>query len=225
MRLLDLFCGAGGAAVGYSRAGFDEIVGVDIKPQPRYPFEFIQADITHEDFEFDMDVWSFDAIHASPPCQVYSRIRRGTGHADLVEWTRDWIARQSDGDGNTLPYVIENVPGAPLPSAVQLCGTSFQRTLTDEAGTFEMRRHRWFECSVPFLAPPCAHHYPTLGIYGDIATNMRRNNAVRGRSDTKAGLKQAECLMGIDWMTAPELSQAIPPAYTEYIGRRLLEAL
>jgi len=225
MRLLDLFCGAGGAAMGYHRAGF-EVVGVDIKPQPHYPFEFIQADITDEDFEFDMDVWGFDAIHASPPCQVYSRLRRGHGHPDLIAWVRDWILRQSDGDGLTLPYIIENVPGSPLPSPIQLCGTSFGRTWAGPEGTFELRRHRWFETSFPIFAPPCVHRYRVLGVYGDISSKIRLNNAGRRpRGDRKAGLSEASALLGIDWMTGAELSQAIPPAYTEYIGRELLKLL
>ncbi len=225
MRLLDLFCGAGGAARGYHDAGF-EVVGVDHVPQKNYPYEFVQADITDEDFAYDFDFMDFDVIHASPPCQVYSRINRGEGHPDLLEWTQEFMDGLTDGDGLPMhQYIIENVPGAPMPSAVQLCGSAFGGLVVTAEGTFELRRHRWFQTSFAMLAPPCAHQYPALGVYGDLSKNMRLNNAVRGRSDRKAGIADAAALMGIDWMTGSELSQAIPPAYTRYIGERALEAL
>lgn len=123
MRLLDLYCGAGGAAMGYSWAGF-EVVGVDIKPQPNYPFEFVQADALdylRDLYERPLSVW-YEAIHASPPCQAYSALRttsNGREYPDLVAATRDLL------DATGLPYVIENVRKAPLRASIMLCGSSF----------------------------------------------------------------------------------------------------
>ena len=199
-RLLDLFCGAGGAAMGYHRAGFD-VVGVDIKPQKNYPFEFRQADA----MTYPLD--GFDAIHASPPCQGYSRLavmHPGRTYPMLVGETRDRIAG--------LPHVIENVEGAPLVEPVMLCGSMFG--LGVERG--HLRRHRLFECTFPALTPPCQHIGPAVGVYGH-----------GGHSGKHRMLYKAEAAiaMGIDWMTRDELCQAIPPAYTEFIGRRLMEAL
>jgi DNA (cytosine-5)-methyltransferase 1 len=136
-RILDLFCGAGGASAGYARAGFD-VVGVDLNPQPRYPFEFHQADA----LTFPLD--GFDAIHASPPCQAYSTMRRGLWkdreHPDLIAPIRDRLI------GADVPYVIENVEGARrlLVNPVLLCGTMFG--LGTKEGN-QLRRHRYFECS------------------------------------------------------------------------------
>jgi DNA (cytosine-5)-methyltransferase 1 len=210
MRLLDLFCGAGGAAMGYSRAGFDDIVGVDINPQPNYPFEFYRADVTR--FTPNM-LHGFDLIHASPPCQAYSTLRHSPGNVDypdLIDSTRRLL--QSSG----LPYVIENVAGAPLGNPVQLCGSSFD--LRHDG--FELRRHRLFESSFPVLVPPCDHQDPVLGVYGDLSKTRRKST--RG---VKAGIVDAQELMGIDWMTPAELTEAIPPAYTEYLGRQFLDQL
>jgi DNA (cytosine-5)-methyltransferase 1 len=212
-RLLDLFCGAGGAAMGYHRAGFD-VVGVDIEEQPHYPFQFEQADaltvlrygsIPSADF-----VLSFDAIHASPPCQAYSSTRtnwnaRGD-HPKLIDPIRALL--QCTG----LPWVMENVPGAPLCAHLILCGSMFG--LTD--GEWELRRHRLFELGgFSCIAPPCTHGRPVLGVYG----NGGGGAMTRG---TKATIDQARRIMGIDWMTMAEISQAIPPAYTEHIGHYLM---
>jgi DNA (cytosine-5)-methyltransferase 1 len=143
-RLLDLFCCAGGAGVGYSRAGF-EVVGVDINPQPRYPFEFVQADALNLDADF---IATFDAIHASPPCQSYSDLAKRNGNAHewprLIEPVRELLV--STG----LPYVIENVDGAPLIDAVVLCGTMFPR--------LRVLRHRLFEANFTILTPPHQKH-------------------------------------------------------------------
>src|SRR3990167_9619494 len=116
-RLLDLFCGAGGAAVGYSRAGF-EVVGVDIAPQPRYPFEFVQDDALDylRDFYYERTFPPFDAIHASPPCQAYTQLGRKNGHPELIEPVRELLR------ATELPYVVENVVGAPLLEPIVLCG-------------------------------------------------------------------------------------------------------
>ena len=207
MRLLDLFCGAGGAAMGYHQAGFTEIVGVDIDPQPNYPFEFVQADWD----EYTTLTWirDFDLIHASPPCQAYSTLKHSPGaseYPDLVEKVRS--ALMSFG----IPYVIENVVGAPIQGPI-LCGSQFGL----QADGFELRRHRVFESSFLFMVEPCRHRLPVLGVYGDLSKNSRPST--RG---VKAGIKQAEALMGIDWMTPSELVEAIPPAYTKFIGEQFL---
>ena len=229
MRLLDLFCGAGGAAMGYARAGFDEIVGVDIKPQPNSPFEFHQADA----MTYSLD--GFDAIHASPPCQAFSTMRvmpNARHHDDLLTPTRARLTRLPRG----VPWVIENVPGSPLNSlpptlfsdvsGVVLCGTMFDR----QNGTHELRRHRIFESTVWLAQPSCCHRRPVIGFYGDHARTRQRTikgNRDRGGDITGTALKLALVreLMDIDWMTWSEANQAIPPAYTEFIGRQLLDHL
>jgi len=206
LKLLDLFCGAGGAAMGYHRAGF-EIVGVDIEPQKNYPFTFILGDALGPSIR---DAQSFDLIHASPPCQAHSTLRYSPGAGDypeLIEPTRRWL--QETG----IPYVIENVVGAPLVNPLTLCGSMFD--LRHDG--FELRRHRIFETSFPILGIPCSHRDPVLGLYGDLSKHRRRST--RG---IKAGIVEAGHLMGIDWMDRRELVQAIPPAYTEYLGRQFL---
>jgi DNA (cytosine-5)-methyltransferase 1 len=217
-RLLDLFCGAGGAAVGYHRAGFD-VVGVDIAPQPRYPFEFHQADA----LEFPLD--GYDAIHASPPCQDHMRTplpqakRHGTGW--LLAATRDRLLAQS------APWVIENVPGAPMRVDYRLCGCRFG--LATEK--WELRRVRWFEVSwiPPFvLEPPCVHSRPAIAVVGNGQPSWYRQRWTRkpdGKPDYVLFRRTCQEVMGIDWMTRDELSQAIPPAYTEHIGAQLLVAV
>jgi DNA (cytosine-5)-methyltransferase 1 len=210
-RLLDLFCGAGGAAMGYHRAGF-EVIGVDIKPQPRYPFEFHQADaldvLRHladptKSWPF---VWLPDAIHASPPCQEYTalRVRWGQHYPDLLGRTRELL------EAPGLPYVIENVPGSPIRAQALLCGTMFNLG----AGGRRVFRHRYFESNVPLGIPPlaCCHDRRALTVTGTGAH----------RELVKADMSAA---LGIDWMSRAELSQAIPPAYTEWIGRQLLAYL
>jgi DNA (cytosine-5)-methyltransferase 1 len=210
-RLLDLFCGAGGAAMGYTRAGF-EVVGVDIKSQPRYPFEFHQADA------MGFPLHGFDVIHASPPCQRYSAMTlRWTGegreneHPDLVAPTRDRLAASG------LPFVMENVEGAPLIDYAMLCGSMFG--LGSNGGY--LKRHRWFESNV-WLWPPqqCIHVGPAIGVYGHSGGSSKRDPGRRF-----FGAKDWRAAMGIDWMTVDELAEAIPPAYTEWIGRQLLPAV
>jgi len=207
MRLLDLFCGAGGAAMGYHRAGFTEIVGVDIKPQPRYPFTFVQGDALAY---LEAHGHEFDAIHASPPCQKYSwaaKRWKDRERADLVAPTRAALMRVGK------PWTMENVIGAPLARHVVLCGTQFG---------LEVLRHRRFESSVFLLMPGarCRHagsvrggEYVTVAGHGGENAKGRGNRAAKQRA------------MGIDWMNDQELNEAIPPAYTEFLGKQLLQGL
>lgn len=209
LKLLDLFCGAGGCSMGYHRAGF-EVVGVDIKPQPHYPFEFIQADALSLGLEF---LQQFDAIHASPPCQAYteaalSQRNAGKVYPDLMAPTRCLM------QSTEVPFVIENTPGAPMRVDIVLCGSMFGLRLI---------RHRWFECNFPcfFLSSPCAHHHNPVVVTGHgTPTWSRKKNG--GKCYRIEEVREA---MGIDWMNRDELSQAIPPAYTEFIGRELIKYL
>ena len=220
-RLLDLFCGAGGAAMGYSRAGF-EVVGVDIKPQPHYPFEFHQADALRV-----LQLWrgadrrlllgEFDAIHASPPCQAFTAYRRRPGHVgtypNLIPQTREALQRIG------LPWIIENVVGAPLTASVTLCGSMFDPPL-------DVRRHRLFETSWPIGEPTWGCRHGLWSARFPSATNRRpmsRLTVQVGSWNTPLAVQRRA--MGIDWTTLEELSEAIPPAYTEWIGRQLIEAL
>jgi DNA (cytosine-5)-methyltransferase 1 len=213
-KLLDLFCGAGGAAVGYHRAGFD-VVGVDIKPQPRYPFEFRRADA----LEFPLD--GFDAVHASPPCQGYSvanNIHRRDDHPLLIADVRERL------EASGLPYVIENVEGAKaeMINPVTLCGLSVG---------CNVRRHRLFECNFPVMVPPCGDHAGDwLLVFGHtvlerghvVAKAKGGGNVIRRKHTTTARGREA---MGIDWMNRDELSEAVPPAYSEHIGQYLMAAV
>lgn len=207
-RLLDLFCCAGGAAHGYYQAGFD-VVGVDINPQPRYPFEFVHADCLTLDPAF---VASFDAIHASPPCQAYSPLNALSpekSYPDLIAATRAML------NDSGVPYVIENVMTAPLikERSIVLCGSMFG---------LRTYRHRRFESSLELAAPEHPKHTVLT------ATKQRKarwaegwNVSITGDVGTYVGPDA----MGIDWMSGNELCEAIPPAYTEFIGRQLIQAL
>jgi DNA (cytosine-5)-methyltransferase 1 len=214
-RLLDLFCGAGGAAMGYYRAGFD-VVGVDIKPQPHYPFEFHQADA----LDCAPLAWGaelFDAIHASPPCQAYCDLQKQNKreYPDLIGPVRERLRETG------IPYVIENVEGAPLILGVTLCGTMFPG--------LRVIRHRGFECYGFKASEPPHPRHPL------VFTHDKRK-AHHGKLDQDASFVQvtgggnctvanARAAMGIDWMTKDELNEAIPPAYTEHVGRWLLVAV
>lgn len=219
LRALDLFCCAGGAGMGLHRAGF-EVVGVDIERQPHYPFEFHQADALEYPIE------DFDFIWASPPCQAHSSISRVSGrqehHVDRIEETRERLERSG------LPWVIENVVGAPLRDPFMLCGTMFG--LQTSCGA-ELRRHRLFEANWFIgLQPECQHGQAVVGVYGGHAHDRRRKtitvtgstpqqNVVRNRSRLTFSVGEAQRAMGIDWMPMTKLSQAIPPAYSEFIGK------
>ncbi len=214
--------------MGYHQAGF-EVVGVDIRPQPRYPFEFIQADCLTLDPDF---VASFDAIHASPPCQAHSSISNVSGrqqhHVDRIPETRALLMASG------RPWVMENVVGAPLRSPFMLCGTMFG--LMTSCGA-ELQRHRLFETNWFIgLVPQCSHGVGTgvVGVYGGHAHDRRRKtitvtgstaqqNVIKNRSRLTFPVGEAQRAMGIDWMTMAGLSQAIPPAYTKFIGERLLD--
>jgi len=208
---LDLFCKAGGASEGYRRAGFD-VVGVDIEAQPNYPFEFHQADAIEFVKEYGHE---FDAIAASPPCQRYSTMTRDhSKHPDLIGPTREALVATGK------PYVIENVQGARnfMVDPVKYCGSSFG---------LRVRRHRLFESNITIVTPVCDHarQGQAVGIYGvmETRTYLRPDGTKRGRK--AQSLEEAQEAMGIDWMTWKELTQAIPPAFTQHIGIQLIRSL
>lgn len=221
-RLLDLFCGAGGAAMGYHRAGFD-IVGVDNQPQPRYPFTFLKADaldVLRWPYHYRAGFVHFDAIHASPPCQAFTAYRRNNNvgdYPDLIAPVRDLL------DVTGLPYIIENVAGAPLHDPVLICGSMFDPAM-------DVRRHRLFETNWPLEPPmwPCRHKLQAVKRFpGGRSKEQGGSNRHHARMTIEVGTwdipfaAQQEA-MGIDWTTLEELSEAIPPAYTELIGDQLL---
>lgn len=219
VRLLDLFCGAGGAAMGYHRAGFD-VVGVDINAQPRYPFELVKADA----LEWAADFWDlFDVIHASPPCQRYSAAAEihdsAEDHPDLIPPTRAFLRATG------LPWVMENVERAPLNTSLVLCGSMF---------SLGVKRHRWFESNMLMLAPQCGSHDDWYAsVFGGRCLGRQRVTGAAPGSGARTQtwdkfddeLATAREAMGIDWMNLKELSEAIPPAYTEWIGTQLLAHL
>jgi DNA (cytosine-5)-methyltransferase 1 len=207
MRVLDLFCGAGGAAMGYHRAGFDEIVGVDIEPQPNYPFTFIQGDALKPAVDLD----AFDLIHASPPCQAFSvATPENHDHPDLVDETRQLLAGR--------PSVIENVWQAPLRRDIRLCGSMFG---------LQVQRHRAFELSRfgLVLTPACNHKEWAEGRPVTVAGHV---DGPQGRFAKHhlgvASADHAADLMGMPrGMPMASYTEAIPPAYTEYIGTQFLD--
>jgi hypothetical protein len=197
--LLDLFCGAGGAGMGYNLAGF-KVVGVDIAPQPNYPFEFHQSDAIEYLYNHSE---VFDVIHASPPCQRYSRMqhihKNPEKHPDLIPATRSALI------WSHKPYIIENVEGAPLRPDLILCGTMFGLRLP---------KHRIFESNLklPLVPRPCDHHDVYDPYHGGEEARQER---------IKLGK-----IMQIDWfMTRQELREAIPPAYTKFIGEYVKEMI
>jgi len=207
-KLLDLYCGAGGATRGYQMAGF-YVVGVDHKPQPHYVGdEFVLADAL--EYVRCTGGHEFDVIHASPPCQAYTRAQsiQNRQHPRMIDDVR--IALMS----LKRPWIIENVVGAPLVYSVILCGTMFN---------LKVYRHRLFESSILLLQPEC--HHPSylmdgfVSVYGNVVRGRQTGN--RGNHYKRYTVAYAQQAMGIDWMTRDELREAIPPAYTEFIGKQL----
>lgn len=212
-RLLDLYCGAGGAAKGYQRAGF-YVIGVDHKPQPRYcGDEFYQDDA----MTFPLFSMGFDAFHASPPCQRYSNLTPDPKkHPDLYIPTKTRLIETGK------PYVIENVITAPFTYGIVLCGSMFDLSYQGEW----LQRHRNFETSFMMFQPPCHHpHSKPISITGNsfVKESKYFKHGESGSRQTTFDI--AQHLMGIDWMTRAEITQAIPPAYTEYIGKHLMNIL
>ena len=208
-RLLDLCCGGGGASQGYRLAGFGSITGVDCEPQPEYPFEFIQADA----LTFPLD--GFDFVHASWPCWKWSAYRRrpalaGKDYPDLIAAGRERLEAWGG------PYILENVPGAPLISPVTYCGSSFG---------LDVRRHRLLEAGggLTLTAPPCDHSWQAPRF--PCATNRVNKRRTVEVGVYRIPLAIQQQAMGIGWLPLKKLSQAIPPAYTEHAGRQALAFL
>jgi DNA (cytosine-5)-methyltransferase 1 len=202
---LDLFCCAGGASMGLHRAGYD-VTGVDIEPRAEYPFRFVRGDA------LTIGLGSFDLIWASPPCQGFTAYKRRRNHVaprpNLIPAMRERLRATG------ALYVIENVPGAPLESPVTLCGSMFG---------LDVRRHRMFESNFAILQPTCNHAAQTPRFPpATNRTNLRRTVEV---GVWRIPLETQRTAMGIDWMTLENLSQAIPPAYAEHIGRAALAAM
>lgn len=206
MKLLDLFCGAGGASMGYHRAGFD-VVGVDLNPQKNYPFTFIQGDAIEFLRQYGHE---FDAVHASPPCQRHSAMsncRPGLAdeYPDLIDETRDLLLELN------VPWVIENVPGSPLRDPIMLCGHMFG---------LELYRHRLFESNIELNVPVHPKHVTPASKAGHW-----KPGTVMSVSGHIAPIAKAREVMGIDWTNREELAEAIPPAYTQHIGRQVMSWL
>lgn len=210
---MDLFCGAGGAAMGYHRAFPDaEIIGVDINPQPEYPFTFVQCDALDLPYH-----WYFepDLIHASPPCQASCTLTKGTNlgreYQQLIPATRKILVESGS------PHVIENVQGSAVRRDLTLCGEMF---------SLGVIRHRYFECSFPVTRPAHRPHRGRVrgwrhGVYHD-----GPYLAVYGTGGDKGTVAERQIAMGIDWVTDRHaLGEAIPPAYTEYVGNQFAMSL
>lgn len=221
-KLLDLFCKAGGAAEGYHRAGF-EVVGVDIVPQPNFPFEFVCMDAVR--YLSIHDLSDYDAIHASPPCQAHTKAQalskgRNNGkyreHPDFIPQIREILRKIGK------PFIIENVDGAPLENPIALYGSQFKNLYT--------QRKRLFESNIVLRVPDVPmvqKKTPTAGNgFGeDGFIAICGSGGVRGMNSRQIPLYWGFALGGIDWMTREELAEAIPPAYTEFLGRQLIAYL
>lgn len=206
LRALDLYCCAGGSSAGLARAGFD-VTGVDHEPQARYPFRFVLADaldyVTAHGHEYDL-------IAASPPCQAHTRLqgRWGREYPDLIAATRAALIASGK------PWIIENVPGAPLINPIKLCGSMFG---------LKIIRHRLFETSPPIYFSPstCSHPRRAVGLQGHRGAGREWITVTGHFSDVPL----ARRVMELPWMTQAELAQAIPPAYTEWLALQLIAAV
>ena len=207
MKLLDLYCGVGGASAGYAAAGF-EVTGIDLKHGKRYPYTYIKGDVLQylKDLDF---LQSFDVIHASPPCQTHSitqhlRNAQGktTSKVDLIPQTRAALIASGK------PYIIENVPGSPLVNPIQLCGSAFD---------LRVRRHRLFESNMSLQGSICNHKAQgrPVGVYGSLRDEIPKGGK------TAISIDEARQVMGISWAIWTELVEAIPPAYTKYLGLQI----
>lgn len=207
LKMLDLYCGGGGAGYGYEQAGFN-VTGVDIKPQPKYQGKFIQADaIDYLKAHFQ----EYDVVHASPPCQAYSMAsmqfrKAGKAYVDLIEVTRRELIKTGK------PYIIENVSGSPLKNPIELCGLMFgMRTY----------RHRLFESNIEIKTPPHPKH--------------TAQNAKMGRKPKDgefiqyvghfSGVGLVQEMTGLYWLGQSELAQSIPPQYTKFIGDLIIRSI
>lgn len=208
LRALDLFCCAGGATRGLQRAGY-RVTGVDIDPQPSYcGDELIQGDA------LTIDCRPYSLIWASPPCQGRTAYKRRPDHVAPVDTDGAIDKVRTKLIASGVPYIIENVPGAPLLSPITLCGSMFG---------LDVRRHRIFECSFPVTAPACNHAAQT-GSFPQATNRANRRRTVEV-GVWRIPLETQQAAMGISWMTLPELSQAIPPAYAEFLGRAAMAAM
>lgn len=208
MKLLDLFCGVGGASVGYANAGF-EVTGIDLKHGKRYPYTYIRGNVL--DYLNPEFLSQFDVIHASPPCQTHSITKhlrnaqgKSTSKVDLIPETRAALIASGK------PYIIENVMGSPLIDPVMLCGSAFG---------LKVRRHRIFESNMPLKGTTCNHKEQgrPVGVYGSLRDEIPKGGK------TAESIEQAREAMGMPWAIWSELVEAIPPAYTEYLGKQICE--
>jgi len=216
MKLLDLFCGAGGASEGYARSGF-EVTGIDLKHGKRYPHTYIRGDV--RDYLNTEFLSQFDVIAASPPCQTFSSTKHlrdaqggTTTKINMIPEVRDALVASGK------PYVIENVPNAPLIDPILLCGSGFG---------LKVRRHRLFESHLPLVGNQCKHKEQgkPIGVYGAMNDTAQGLDRVTGKyvigGSTAKTIEEAREAMGIDWMIWGELVESIPPVYTEFIGKQI----